>query len=135
MIRAAALCLALALPAAAQGIETPLTDQPGDPARGRAIVADRGLSACLLCHSAPLPGAHLQGAIGPGLAGVGERLTPAEIRHRLVDARQANPETVMPPYFVAEGLTRIGAPWRGRPALSAQQIEDVVAWLATLRTP
>jgi sulfur-oxidizing protein SoxX len=121
--------------AAADAIDLPLTAQPGDPARGRQIVEDRSVGACLLCHAAPFPAPHLQGTIGPSLDGVGSRLDAGQIRRRLVDARTVNPNTVMPPYFVVDGLNRTGGAWQGRPALSAQQIEDVVAFLTTLRTP
>jgi sulfur-oxidizing protein SoxX len=116
-------------------IETPLTAQPGDPVRGRQIVGNRPLSACLLCHAGPFPEPHLQGNIGPSLDGVGSRLSAAQIRLRLVDARKLNPDTVMPPYYVVDGLSRTGRQWQGRPILSAQQIEDAVAFLATLRAP
>ena len=123
------------LAAAADALDTPLTTQPGDPARGRQIVEDRQLGDCLLCHAGPFPAPHLQGSIGPPLGGVGSRLTPGQIRLRLIDARKLNPETVMPPYYVADGLTRVARQWQGKPALTAQQIEDVVAFLATLREP
>jgi sulfur-oxidizing protein SoxX len=123
--------------AAAEGdtIDAPLTPQPGDPARGRQVVENRALSACLLCHGGPFAQPHLQGTIGPSLDGVGSRLSAGQIRLRLVDARKLNPDTVMPPYFVTDGLNRTGRQWQGRPILSAQQIEDVVAFLATLRLP
>lgn len=123
------------LGAAADAMDTPLTTQPGDPARGRRIVEDRQLGDCLLCHAGPFPAPHLQGNLGPSLAGVGSRLTPGQIRLRLIDARKLNPETVMPPYYVADGLNRVAYQWQGKPALTAQQIEDVVAFLATLRSP
>jgi sulfur-oxidizing protein SoxX len=123
------------LGAATDAIDTPLTAQPGDPVRGRQIVENRQMSACLLCHSGPFPAPHLQGDIGPSLAGVGSRLTPGQIRLRLVDPRRLDPDSVMPPYHVVDGLNRVGEQWQGRPALSAQQIEDVVAFLATLRAP
>jgi L-cysteine S-thiosulfotransferase len=123
------------LAAASDALDTPLTAQPGDPARGRQIVENRQLSACLLCHSGPFPAPHLQGNIGPSLNGVGSRQTTGQIRLRLIDATKLNPDTVMPPYHVVDGLNRVGHSWQDRPALSAQQIEDVVAFLATLRTP
>ncbi len=119
--------------AATDSMDTPLTSQPGDPERGREIVQNRQIGACLLCHSGPFPEPHLQGTIGPPLAGVGSRLSTGQLRLRLVDARKLNPDTVMPPYYVTEGLNRVGRPWQGKPALSAQQIEDVVAFLTTLR--
>ncbi len=121
---------------AASGAEhAPLTATPGDPEAGRRIVADRALSACLLCHAGPFPAPHLQGGIGPTLEGVGTRLTPGEIRLRLVDPRRVNPDTVMPAYFVTEGLHRVGPAWAGKPILTVRQIEDVVAFLTTLRDP
>jgi sulfur-oxidizing protein SoxX len=123
------------LGAATDAINTPLTAQPGDAARGRLIVEDRQLSACLLCHSGPFPEPHLQGNIGPSLAGVGSRLSAGQVRMRLIDARKLNPDTVMPPYYVVDGLNRTGRAWQGKPALSAQQIEDVVVFLTTLRAP
>jgi len=116
-------------------LDTPLTAQSGDPNRGRQIVENRPLSACLLCHAGPFPEPHLQGNIAPSLAGVGSRLTAGQIRLRLVDARKLNPDTTMPPYYDVEGLNRVGRQWQGRPALTAQQIEDTVAFLVTLRAP
>jgi sulfur-oxidizing protein SoxX len=131
----AAVLMACVLAAAGNGdaIDAPLTGQPGDPAQGRQIVENRAVSACLLCHAGPFPEPHLQGTIGPSLDGVGSRLSAGQIRLRLVDARRLNADTVMPPYCVVDGLNRTGRQWQGRPALSAQQIEDVVAFLATLR--
>lgn len=126
---------AVMIAAASDAMDTPLTPRPGDPAHGRAIVEDRQVGACLLCHSGPFDRPHLQGTIGPSLAGVGSRLSAGQIRLRLIDARQLNPDTVMPPYYVTEGLNRVGRAWQGKPVLSAQQIEDVVAFLATLRAP
>jgi sulfur-oxidizing protein SoxX len=116
-------------------MEASLTGQPGNPERGRQIVENRQLSACLLCHSGPFPEPHLQGTVGPSLDGVGSRLTIGEIRLRLVDPAKLNPDTVMPSYSAVDGLTRVGRPWQGKPVLTAQQIEDVVAFLATLRAP
>jgi sulfur-oxidizing protein SoxX len=131
----ALLLSATMLAATGDAVDAPLTEQPGDPGRGGRIVENRQLSACLLCHSGPFPEPHLQGTIGPSLEGVGSRLTPGQIRLRLIDARRLNPDTVMPPYYVIDGLNRTGRAWQGRPALSAQQIEDVVAFLTTLRAP
>jgi len=114
-------------------IEASLTGTPGDAARGRQIVENRAVSACLLCHSGPFAAPHLQGTIGPPLAGVGSRLNAGQIRLRLVDPRKLNPNSVMPAYYVTEGLNRVARDAQGRPALSAAQIEDVVAFLMTLR--
>ena len=111
------------------------TAQAGDAANGRKIVESRALSACLLCHSGPFPNPHLQGTIGPRLDGVGSRLTADELRSRLTDPAAANPDTIMPAYGKIEGLRRVGAAWRGKPVLSDRQIEDTVAFLASLRDP
>lgn len=116
-------------------IDKPLTTRPGNPDNGRRIVLDRATSACLLCHSGPFSAPHLQGSIGPSLTGVGSRLSPGEIRLRLVDPARFNPDTVMPAYYVTTGLTRVGQPWQGKPVLTAEQIEDVVTFLTTLREP
>ncbi len=107
----------------------------GDAANGRKIVEDRAVSACLLCHSGPFPAPHLQGNIGPRLDGVGSRLTQDEIRQHLVDPARFNPDTVMPAYAKIDGFNRVGTAWRGRPILTPEQIDDVVAFLSTLRAP
>ena len=105
----------------------------GDPARGAAIVANRALSQCTLCHPAPGVPAHLRGNLAPDLAGAGSRWTAAQLRERLLHPERFNPDTVMPSYGRSDGLTRVAPAVRGKPLLDAQQIDDVVAWLATLR--
>ncbi|MBR1136934.1 MULTISPECIES: sulfur oxidation c-type cytochrome SoxX [Bradyrhizobium] len=114
------------------GIPESLTGQPGDAARGRALVLARS-STCILCHSGPFPEARFQGDLAPSLAGAGNRATTAQLRLRLVDASRINPETIMPSYYRVDGLTRVGSAWRDKPILTAEQIEDIVAYLATLR--
>lgn len=116
-------------------IDAPLAGQPGDPVRGRAIVLDLHASTCLLCHAGPFPEQRFQGTIGPSLAGVGGRLSPGQLRLRLVDAAAVTPDTVMPSFYSVTGLTRVATAFQGRPVLDAGQIEDIVAFLATLRTP
>jgi sulfur-oxidizing protein SoxX len=106
--------------------------QAADIENGRKIVEDRTVSACLLCHSGPFPAPHLQGNIGPSLDGVAGRLTTDEIRQRIVDPSRFNPDTVMPAYGKIDGLHRVGQQWRGKAILTPEQIEDVVAFLATL---
>ena len=113
-------------------IPNSLTGNPGDPVRGRAIVTNRQ-STCLLCHVGPFPEEKFQGNLSPDLRGTGKRWSEGQLRLRVVDARRLNPATIMPPFYATEGLTRVGAAWRGKPILSAEQIEDVVAYLATLR--
>jgi sulfur-oxidizing protein SoxX len=115
------------------GIPQPLTATPGDAARGRAIVASRQTGLCLLCHSAPIAEERFQGNLATDLAGAGSRWTEAQLRLRLVDARRLNPASTMPAYYRIDGLQRVGEAWQGRTVLSAQQVEDVVAWLRTLR--
>lgn len=114
-------------------IPQPLTASPGDPARGRAIVADRRVGLCLLCHAGPFPEERFQGTLAPSLAGAGARWSAGQLRLRIADPRRLNPLTPMPAFHRTEGLVQVGAAWRGRPALDAQQVEDVVAFLQTLR--
>jgi sulfur-oxidizing protein SoxX len=115
------------------GIPEPLAGAVGDAARGRAIVANRQLGLCLLCHTGPVPEERFQGNLAPDLSGAGKRWTAAQLRLRMVDARRLAPTSIMPVYYRVDGLQQVGAAWRGKTLLSAQQIEDVVAYLATLR--
>jgi sulfur-oxidizing protein SoxX len=119
--------------AADDGIDQPLTKVAGDAQRGREIVADRQVGLCLLCHTGPFAQERFQGNLAPDLAGAGSRWSPAQLRLRLVDSRRLNPHTIMPSYYRSDGLVRVGAVWQGKTALSAQQIEDVVAFLSTLQ--
>ena len=138
----AAATLALSGPAAAQALQAyvvdgdaipaSLTGAPGDAARGRALVLNRS-STCILCHSGPFPEEKFQGDLAPSLAGAGTRWSAAQLRLRLVDGSRLNPATIMPSYYRVDGLHRVGTAWRGKPILSAEQIEDIVAYLASLR--
>jgi L-cysteine S-thiosulfotransferase len=114
-------------------IARPLTGLPGDAARGRAIVANRQVGLCLLCHAGPFPEERFQGDLAPSLDGAGARWTEGQLRLRIVDARRLQPQSIMPAYYRVDGLHRPGTAWRDRPILSAEQIEDVVAFLRTLR--
>jgi L-cysteine S-thiosulfotransferase len=145
--RAAALAVVLAAslpPAGAQeqpkpfevvgdAIPASLTGTSGDPERGRAVVMNRYVGLCLLCHSGPFPEERMQGTLAPDLRGAGARWSEGQLRLRIVDAARLNPATIMPPYFRTDGLNRVVAAFRGKPVLTAEQIEDVVAFLATLR--
>ena len=118
---------------AGDAIPAPLDGLTGNPVNGRALVLDRETGNCLICHQVPIAGEPFQGDLAPTLAGVGARLTAGQIRYRLVDPSKLNPATLMPAYHRVEGLTRVAGRYRNKPVFSAQQIEDVVAWLATLK--
>jgi L-cysteine S-thiosulfotransferase len=118
---------------AGDAIPASLTGAAGDPARGRAIVIDRRVGACLLCHTGPFPEEKFQGTLAPDLAGAGSRWSQGQLRLRLVDPTRLNADTIMPPYYRVEGLARVGLAWRGKPILTAEQIEDVIAFLRKLR--
>ncbi len=109
-----------------------LTGQAGDAARGRAVVTDRQKGLCLLCHTGPFPEQRFQGNLAPDLRGAGSRWDEGQLRLRLVDSRKLDPSTVMPAYYRLDGLTRVGGSWQGKPVLSAEEVEDVVAFLLTL---
>ena len=114
-------------------IPAPLTATPGDAARGRTIVTSRQVGLCLLCHTGPFPEQHLQGTIGTNLAGAGSRWSEGQLRLRVVDSRRVNPASPMPSYHRIDGLNAVASAYRGKPVLDAQQVEDVVALLRTLR--
>lgn len=114
-------------------IPASLTGVPGDPERGRAIVGNRQVGLCLLCHTGPFPEEHFQGNLAPDLTGAGSRASAGELRLRIVDANRLNPNTIMPPYYRVDGLERVAPNFRSKPILSAEQIEDVIAFLVTLK--
>jgi sulfur-oxidizing protein SoxX len=116
-------------------MERPLSNQSGDPKRGETIVVDSKKGNCLICHVVPIAGvpAAAFGDLGPSLQGVGSRLTVPQLRQRVVNPRMISPETVMPAYFETEGLTRVQAAYVGKTILSAEDVEDVVAYLASLK--
>ena len=110
----------------------PVAAWAGDAAKGRAIATSGGEASCILCHA--VPGAGRQaGTLGPSLAGVGSRLGAQELKARIVDPSRLNPQTAMPPYGRSEGLTQVAAPYRGKPLLTPGEIDDVVAFLLTLK--
>jgi sulfur-oxidizing protein SoxX len=119
--------------AVGDAIPRSLAAEPGDPARGRSIVANRDQGGCTLCHA--VPGETSFGNLAPTLAGAGARLSAAQLRLRVADSTRVNPDTPMPAYYRTEGLAQVAAAFRGKPILSAQQVDDVVAWLATLKGP
>ena len=142
-MRAASLVLAAlvaAAPAAAEpyvvegdAIPASLAGQAGDPARGLALMQDRQRSLCSLCHAGPFAPPHQQGTLAPDLQGIGARLSEAQLRLRVVDIKRLVPDSIMPSYARTEGFARVAAAWQGKPVLTAAEIEDVIAYLATLR--
>ena len=115
------------------GIPRALGDLEGDAMRGRALVARREQGLCLLCHRAPVPEMTQQGNLASDLAGAGQRWSPAQLRLRVVDPRRLQPESLMPAFHRTQGLNQVGTAWKDRPVLTAQQVEDVVAYLSTLK--
>jgi L-cysteine S-thiosulfotransferase len=105
----------------------------GDATRGRVIAESRTQGLCVLCHALPGVPAAQAGTIGPNLAGIGARLSAEQLRAQLVAPQRFNAETVMPSYARSDGLTRVAAARRGQALLDAQQIDDVVAYLGTLK--
>jgi L-cysteine S-thiosulfotransferase len=116
----------------AGGIPTPLSSAAGDPNRGKAIVANADRGNCLICHAMPIAKVPVFGTVGPDLAGVGSRLSAAQLRLRIVNSKALNPSTSMPAYYKVDGLARVAPEFAGKPILSAQEVEDVVAYLETL---
>lgn len=118
---------------AGDAIPLPLDGRNGDASRGRRLVLDRENGNCLICHRVPAPNEPSQGDLAPSLAGVGGRLDAGQLRYRLVDQSKLNPATLMPSYYRVDGLRRVADRYRGQPVFTAQEIEDVVAWLASLK--
>jgi L-cysteine S-thiosulfotransferase len=114
-------------------IPASLTGSQGDPARGRVIVANHNTGLCLLCHSGPFPEDKFQGTMAPDLAGAGARWNEGQLRLRIVDASKFNPQTIMPPFYRVDHLTRVPPAFRDKPVLTAVEVEDVVAYLMTLK--
>jgi L-cysteine S-thiosulfotransferase len=114
-------------------IAASLTGADGDPARGREIVTNRLVGLCVLCHSGPFPEAPQQGTLAPDLKGTGTRWSIGQLRLRMVDSSRVTPDSIMPAYYRIDHLARVAPSFRGKPMLTAAQIEDVVAFLATLK--
>lgn len=110
-----------------------LTGNPGDAARGRDVVFSRERGNCVVCHVMPAPDERSHGDVGPSLKGVAARLSEAQMRLRLVDGRRLNPASIMPSYYRVDGLVRVAKAHAGKPVLTAEEIEDALAYLMTLR--
>jgi len=114
-------------------IAVSLTGAAGDAARGQAIVGSHTVGLCLLCHSGPFPQDRFQGNMAPDLGGAGSRWSEGQLRLRIVDASKFNPNTIMPPFYRIDHLTRVRPAYRDKPVLTPAQIEDVIAYLMTLK--
>ncbi|MEO8135090.1 MAG: sulfur oxidation c-type cytochrome SoxX [Betaproteobacteria bacterium] len=114
-------------------VPLPLTGIAGDAERGKTVVVQREKGHCILCHALPDPAVRFAGNVGPALAGVGSRLSAAELRGRIVDPTRHDPASGMPAYFRTEGLNRVAGAYAGRTALTALEVEDAVAYLSALR--
>lgn len=115
-------------------IEAPLTGKPGDPQKGRQVAVSRVQGNCLACHEiTALKSEPYHGNTGPSLDGVAGRLSPAQMRLRIVDPTKVNPDTMMPPFYRTDGLNRVMPQFQGKAILTADQVEDVIAFLGTLK--
>jgi sulfur-oxidizing protein SoxX len=113
----------------------PLAREPGRAETGREIFVDRATGHCVLCHRVAGVDAPFQGDLGPDLSDVGARLSPAQIRYRIVDASRLNPATIMPPYYRTDSLNQVANAYRAQTVLSGEQIEHLVAYLSSLTSP
>ncbi|MDF9788157.1 sulfur oxidation c-type cytochrome SoxX [Polynucleobacter sphagniphilus] len=113
-------------------ISHPLTSAPADVERGRAIVTSRHVGLCLLCHNGPFPEEPFQGNLAPDLGLSVATMNAGQLRARLVNPAHFNPNTIMPAYYQTAGLTQVAPKFVGQTILSAQEIEDVIAFLVTL---
>ena len=115
-------------------IKQPLGGLSGDPQRGRDIARSKDRGNCLACHHLPIPEEAFHGTLGPPLDLVATRLNEGQIRLRVADEQRIVPDTVMPPYHrPLNDLTQVAYEYYGKPLLTAQELEDVVAYLMTLR--
>jgi sulfur-oxidizing protein SoxX len=122
-------------------VEASLSGAAGDPEAGAKVMTTKSLGNCVACHQVTaLSEAPFHGNVGPSLDGVGDRWNLAELRGILSNAKKTYEGTVMPAYYVVDGFTRPGNAYTGKaaegaldPLLSAQQIEDVIAFLSTLK--
>ena len=105
----------------------------GDSQAGRSLVASRQKGLCLLCHSGPFPEEPFQGNIAPNLSDLVANLSATQLRARIMNPAITNPQTIMPSYYQPEHLTRVSKPYQGQSILSLKEIDDVVAYLMTLK--
>ncbi|MDA9009007.1 sulfur oxidation c-type cytochrome SoxX, partial [Alphaproteobacteria bacterium] len=110
-----------------------LTDVAGDPVNGRKIAINRKQGNCLACHQMPVPEQSFHGEVAPTLWGVGNNYSAAELRLRVVDYKTLNEDVLMPSFYVnSDKMHRVIKKFQGKTILSAQEVEDVIAYLQTL---
>ena len=114
-------------------IPLPLSEPAADPVRGAFVFADRDSGHCVLCHQIAGLDATFQGNVGPNLSQVGQRLSPGQLRLRIVDYSRVKENAVMPPYYRLEGLNQVGVSYLGETALSSEDVENLVAYLSSLK--
>ena len=137
------IALSLSLPASAAGlvkyqiknnaIAASLTGKAGDPVNGKKLAINRKKGNCLACHSMPIPEQAFHGNVGPDLKGIAASYSEGEFRLRLVDPKVLNSETIMPAFYKAAGFNRVMKKFAGKTIISAQDVEDIVAYLMTLK--
>lgn len=124
-------------------VEASLTGVPGDPENGKVIMTTRGKGNCIACHQVTeLEDFPFHGEVGPSLDGVSERWEEADLRGIIANAKMVFPDTIMPAFYKGEGFVRPGDAFTGKagaeplaPLLTAQEVEDVVAYLMTIKYP
>ncbi|MDV7340903.1 sulfur oxidation c-type cytochrome SoxX [Terasakiella sp. A23] len=109
------------------------TGKPGNAANGKKLFVHRKKGNCLTCHTAPIPEEEFHGKVAPDLDGVGDRMTEGEIRLRIVNPKLSNPDTPMMAYYKTHGLNQVNKKFVGKPMLNEQELEDVVAYLVSLK--
>jgi sulfur-oxidizing protein SoxX len=111
-----------------------LTGKAGDPANGRKLAINRKKGNCLACHVMPIPEQQFHGETAPSLYGVGKRLSEGELRLQLVNSKVTNESTLMPSFYRTYGFNKVLKKFQGKSILEAQDVEDIVAYLMTLKT-
>lgn len=114
-------------------IPAPLSEELGNADRGRNVFVDRERGHCVLCHAIEGLEAEFQGNVGPDLSNVGERLSPGQLRLRIVDYQIVRPGTLMPSYYRIHDLYQVANEYQDEPILTVTEVEDLVAYLSERR--
>ena len=110
-----------------------LTGKPGNSKKGRKLAVHRKKGNCLACHKMPIPEQQFHGEIGPDLAGVGSRYSAGELRLLIVNPKVVNEDTIMPAFYKNTGFNAVLKKFKGKTVISAQDVEDIIAYLLTLK--